>query len=218
MLWTFIREACEMGEKEKVLEFIGGAPLKELREVFLRLVERVYAHRKANKGYVPVEIFEPCLGMGGVTVSVQIVNEVIGADGKRIGFALKKREANESGDAWKDLYHSTCCTMRMTDAPEDALGRDTKETFGAIPSEKPEFLGVTIHDEPERWSACVTIMHRRKVRAEDMRQFVGEWKIFTEADVRAHDPQIIDHNWYLLEWVLDERRPPFSDVRRGYQR
>lgn len=204
--------------KQKMLETVAKIPLNELGELFRSLVQRVYEHRKQNKGYVPLEIFEACLGMGGMSVSVQIVNEVVDRDGNRIGFALKKRESSEAGAAWANLYHSTCCTARMLDVPEDALNRDTKETFGSVPTENLEFLGVTIHDEPERWSSCYTVMHRRRVGLDDVKNFVGEWKIFTETDIRSRNPEIVDHNWYLLDWVMDENREPFANVRGGYKR
>ncbi len=204
--------------KKLVLWWVRRMPLNELGELFLLLVRRVYEYRKEHKGYVPLEIFEACLGMGGVSVSVQIVNEVVDENGNRIGFALKRRESNEAGSAWANLYHSTCCTARMPDVPKDALDRDTKETFGNVPEEKLEFLGVTIHDEPERWSSCYTVMYRRKVSFEDVNKFIGEWKVFAAEDIKNRHQKIVDHNWYLLDWVMDEKREPFANVRSGYKR
>lgn len=193
-----------------------NAPLNEMGELFLILAQRVYEHRKKNKGYVPIEIFESCLGMAGVSVSVQIVNEVVDEAGKRIGFALKKREANEAGEDYRGLYHNTCCTFRTFDTPEDALNRDAEETFGNVSEENLELLGITIHDEPERRSACVTVMHRRKVRPEDVNRFVGEWKIFSDEAIRNRNPNIVDSNWYQLDWVMAEGRKLFANVRGGY--
>ncbi|MBI4032691.1 hypothetical protein HY374_03230 [Candidatus Berkelbacteria bacterium] len=202
---------------EKVLTWIKDVPLAALGALFRLLVERVYAHRQANKGYVPREIFEPCLGLAGVTVSVQIVNELVDVRGRRIGFALKQREPDEAG--WAGLYHSTCGTARLPDDHKAALMRNTEETFGKVPADdKVEFLGVTIHDEPERWSACYTIMHRRKVRLDDLKRFVGTWLVFRDDEIRARNPEIVDHNCFLLDWVMDENREPFADVRGGYKR
>lgn len=105
----------------------------------------------------------------------------------------------------------------MPDTPTTMLGRDTRETFGHVrPDEKLEFLGVTIHAEPERWSSCLTVMHRRVVTQEEIAQFTGTWKIFSDDDIRYHHKDIIDHNWCLLEWVLDPDRPRFADVRDGW--
>lgn len=201
---------------KEIIEAVKETPLNEFGEVFFALVRKVYEYRKTHEGYVPREIFEACLGMAGLTCSVQIVNEVVGEDGKRIGFALKKREAYEV--SWEGLYHSTCCVGHLFTTPENALGKDTEETFGYIPdpNEDMEFLGATIHYEPERLMACLTVMHRRKIRPEDVSRFVGEWKIFTEEDIRSRNPEIVDNNWYLLEWVMAEKRRPFADVRDGY--
>lgn len=208
-----------MKNKAGVLkQLIAETPLNELGEVFRVLVERLYAHRKANNGFTPREIFEQCVGMSGMSVSVQIVNEVVAPSGEHIGYALKQRDATEIGDEWAGLYHSTCTTARMPDTPTMMLGRDTKETFGVTrQGEELEFLGVTIHDEPERWSSCLTVMHRRRVTADQVAQFTGTWKIFSDDDIRYHHKEIIDHNWYLLEWVLDENRPLFADVRGGWK-
>ncbi len=202
---------------EQMVGFIKTATWEELLPVIQALAERIYEHRKSNKGYAPPSVFEWLLGMGGVTVSVQIVNEVIDRGGRRIGFALKQREATEAGADWANLYHSTCCTMLLFDTPEMALGRDTKDAFGCVPTkDEVEFLGVTIHDEPERRSACVTIMHRRKITERDLAVLQGTWRVFSEDAVRDHHKKIVDHNWYLLEWVMDENRPRFADVRRGW--
>jgi hypothetical protein len=203
--------------KEMVLDYLTSTPLKDLGDEFSVLTSRVYANRQANKGYVPLEIFEQCVGLGGMSVSVQIVNAVMDADGKHIGFALKQRDASEAGEGWASLYHSTCTTGRLPDTPESALERDTKEAFGhASPGKKPGFLGVTIHDEPERCSSCLTVMHLRTVTEKEVSAFVGRWRIFSEADVRHHHEDIVDHNWYLLEWVLDFDRPKFANVRGGW--
>lgn len=196
-----------------VLWSLKHAELRELGEVFKLLVEKVYRYRLANEGYVPVEIFEACVGMGGVSVSVQIVNEVI-ENGVHIGFALRKRGGEEVGEKWQGLYHSTCATASLLTTPESAFKRNTIDAFGYLPTlDKLEKLGVTIHNEPERWSACVTIMYRRKVTREQVASFKGGWKIFTD----IHDPLIIDHNQYLLEWVSDPDRKWFADVRNGWQ-
>ncbi|OGZ08558.1 MAG: hypothetical protein A3D65_04870 [Candidatus Lloydbacteria bacterium RIFCSPHIGHO2_02_FULL_50_13] len=196
---------------------LAEMPLNELNEMFLALAKRLYAYRKANNGFVPKEIFEACVGMSGMSVSVQIVNEVVDAKGMHIGYAMKQRDSSELGDAWACLYHSTCTTARLQDTPATMLGRDTKETFGVTkPEERLEYLGVTIHDEPERWSSCLTVMHRRMVATEEVSQFTGTWKIFSDNDIRYHNKEIIDHNWYLLEWVLDPDRPLFADVRGGW--
>lgn len=87
-------------------KLVAETPLNELGEVFRILVERLYAHRKINNGFTPKEIFEQCVGMSGMSVSVQIINEVIDGTGghmRHIGYALKRRDDAELGDAWAGL-------------------------------------------------------------------------------------------------------------------
>jgi hypothetical protein len=203
---------------DDLVRWLEETPLAKLAFVFKILVQRVYSHRLANKGFVPPEIFESCIGMSGVAASVQIVNEVVDAGGDHLGYALKLREEGEVGDAYKGTYHNTCCSVRLFDTPATALGRDTKEAFGReLPDEELEFLGVTIHDEPARFGADMTVMHRRKVTLEQMQGFVGTWRMFTNAEVLARDPLIVASNCDQLSWVMDPKRPPFADVRGGWK-
>jgi len=190
--------------------------LEDLAPIIDCLAEKVYSHRKENVGFVPLSVFEHLLGMGGMTVSVQTVNEVW-SNGKCIGFGLRKRDDMETGDEWANRYHSTCCTLRMYDTPKQALERNAGETLESIPDNfNTEFLGVTLHNEPERRSTCLTVMHRQKVSKQEVEKFIGVWKIFSQEDIRNHNQEIVDHNWYLLEWVLDPKRPLFADVRNGW--
>lgn len=201
---------------EQILDWARTAPLKELAPLLRLLAARLYEHRLAHNGYVPPELFEPSLGIGGVTVSSQIVNEVVDADGKRIGFALKRREKGEIG--WEGLHHNTCCTFRLTDTPDSALLRNVRETFQEIPAEEElEVLGVTVHHEPERQATCVTLMYRRQVAHQDVvRRFAGTWKLFSEEDIRNRNPELVDHNCWQLEWVMDKSRETFAAIQGGY--
>ncbi len=170
-------------------------------------------------GGVPKEVFELLVGMAGFCASVQIVHEVWKGN-EFLGFALKLRDpATEVGDAWAGLYHSPCTVIRRFDTPASALERDFRDAGDDLLPMRPgiQFLGVTIHDEPERRCACATIMHRRKVSVVDVEGFEGEWTIFTPDEVRRGDPRIVDHNCYLLQWVLDPHRPSFADVRGGWK-
>jgi hypothetical protein len=203
-------------EKE-VLDFLRNTPLSRLGEVFKILAEKVYQHRLTFKGFVPREIFEACFGMAGIGISVQIVNEVVDKKGKHLGFALKKRDdPNEMGEKWVNLYHSTCATLYMTAQKNKLLERNTLEAFDKLlENDRLEFLGSTVHHEPERWSDCVTFMFRRKITLKQFGEFKGTWKIFKN----IHDPKIIDHNQYLLEWVTDsEREKVLADIRGGWKK
>ena len=201
-------------ELGSAIDLVGRAPWTELVPLMQALSGRLYAERQENpRGYTPKPIFELCLGMGGMFVSAQIVNEVVGPNGEHLGFALKKRDESDSGDAWRGMFHSTCTSGLIKDTPGTMLDRDTVEAFGFHPEDDTiEFLGVTIHDEPERCGACLTVMHRRKVTMGMFSTFNGTWEIFKD----VNDPRIIDHNRYLLQWVLDRGRPKFADVRGGW--
>ncbi|HAM88384.1 MAG: hypothetical protein US83_C0005G0001 [Candidatus Falkowbacteria bacterium GW2011_GWC2_38_22] len=194
---------------KEIIDFLKNAPLKDLKEVFSVLADRVYEHRLANQGFVPLEIFESCLGIAGVSISVQIVNQVVDDQGNSIGFALKLRQSDEVG--WQNLYHNTCTTGRIGDTPASALTRDQRETFGEIPkNDKLECLGCTINVETERRSSCLTVMYVRKIKLEDMSSFIGTWKFFSNQQVIDHDEQIVNYNWHQLEWVIDQSRSLFS--------
>lgn len=201
------------GDKEKFEQL--GLILKPLLQA---LAGTLYVHRQMNRGFTPESIYEECIGVAGVAVSVQIVNEVIDSEGKRIGFALRKRDDTESGSEWAGLYHSTCTGARLTDTPKTALARDTAQAYDTPRSnETLEFLGLAIYDQPERWNSCFVAMHRRKVTREEVASFNGVWAIFTDEDILARDSRAIRHACYLLEWVMDENRPVFADVRDGWK-
>jgi hypothetical protein len=198
--------------------FIGKIELSDLGSFFRMLAEKVYNCRRLNDGLVPPEIFEPCLSMSGMTVSAQIVNEVVDATGTHVGYALRQREKDEVGSKWVGLYHSTCTVGRMVDTPTSMLSRNMAQAYGHPKlDESLEFLGVTINDEPERWSSCLTVMYRRKIKEKELSLFIGKWVVFTDEQIFSHDERIINHNWYLLEWVIDEKRSKFADVRGGWK-
>lgn len=205
---------------DRLISTIETASWDDLVPAIKALAERVYGHRREHSGYVPLSVFEYLLGMGGISASVQIVDEVIDEGGNRLGFALKLREGNEVG--WGGLYHSTCTTVRMTDHPDEALARDTRETFGEDREEQLEFLGNVINHETERRSSCITLLYRRRVKLEDLKGFVGSWTVFSEEEIRARDPRIVNYNWDQLAYVMDEHRAPFAffdtvaGVREGF--
>ncbi len=209
-------------QQELLLQYVKNVDLVELAPAIEVLAERVYEWRKDHNGFVPLAIFESLLSLGGVAVSVQIVNEVVDDGGKHIGFALKKRDATEAG--WANLYNNTCCTARMTDHARDGLARDTKETFGATrDDESLELLGVVINHEKERHSTCYTLMHRRYVTLGEVKKFVGEWDIFTREEIMAHDPQIVNYNWDQLAYAMDPNRAKVAwfdteaGIREGFE-
>ncbi len=201
-----------------MVEIIEKATFDELVPIIQALAKKIYAHRQANKGFVPISVFEYLIGMSGAAVSVQIVHEVHTRDSHRLGFALKLREAEEAGEKYRGKYHNTCCSFRMYDTPETALGRDTADAFGDKATDVPpvEFLGVTIHHEEARRGADVTMMHLRIINEDDLPRLTGQWKVFTEAGIRERNREIVFSNCEQLEWVMDPDRPMFADIRGGW--
>lgn len=192
---------------QPLLQLAETASLEELEPLFAVLANRINTYRAVHKGSVPSAVFESLLGMAGVSVSVQIVNEVVDESDKRIGWALRKRTTDEVG--WIGLYNNTCTVLRMTDTPTTALARDTQETFGTARDEDLEFLGNTLNYERERLEMCLTVMYRRRVSAQEVAGFIGEWKIFSDEQVLAHDTAMVDYNWYQLQYAMDEHREKF---------
>ncbi len=209
-----------MYDIEMGTEIVKHRSLVELVPLIQALAEKVNAERLANKetsrGGVAKEVFELLLGMAGVTAYVPIVHE-LWEDNNFVGFALQQRDPENSGDTWRGLYHSVCTTARRFDSPHSALQRDLNDAYDSnvvLTLSPLKYLGTTIHDEPERRSACYTMMHVRRINRADFKGGLrGTWAIFTEKEILANDERVIDHNLQLLKWVLNPNREMFADVR-----
>ncbi|MCK5026819.1 MAG: hypothetical protein KAS07_00215 [Candidatus Pacebacteria bacterium] len=200
-------------QTETVREWSQKTPLKKQTPVIKILSEKVYKERSANKGFVPPKVFEPLLGMGGVTFSVQTVHEVVDKNKNRLGFALRLRDKNEVGDAFIGLYHSTCSTFRLFDTPETALNRNDTEATGNR-EDLPKFIGVTIHHEESRKCADVTAMHIRQITLKQINEMNGTWKCFTEDEIQKRDPRIVRSSLQQLLWVMSSNKKSFQDIRK----
>lgn len=193
---------------EAIRLYLRETPLDQLGEAFDILAERVYAHRGANRGFVPREIFAFCVCLGGVYPCVEVVIEVVDArTGDRIGYALKKRTGG-SEEGWEGQFQIVGTACRMTDDQFSIRMRLASEIFGdeAPPLEQGRLtlLGNEIHDEPERWAACWTAVYLLKI--DSLKGFVDEWQIFTDPD----DLSIIDHHRNTLKWAMDPQRPALA--------
>ena len=199
-------------QAEFVAEYFRITPLAETAVALKALQETEYEHRLANKGFAPLPVFESLLGPD--TVSVQIVHEVRDENGKRLGYALRLRDANEAG--YGGLYHNTCCSMRWLDDLETALARDDSDAFQGTHPSPIEKLGVTKHHEIPRKNMDFTFMHRRVIAMEDIAQMNGTWKFFSDEEIRAHPANVVESNWYQLEWAMDENRPEFGVLHDSF--
>lgn len=196
--------------KEQVLEWLEKTPLNEMGEAFLILAQRVYEHRKKNKGYVPLEIFESCVSLGGHYLCHEIVVSLVDDSGGFVGLALKKRSgADEAG--WKGKFQIVGVSTRPTDGPNEVYRRLEMEIFGKetgrCNEETLNHLGMEVHNEPERRVTCWTNIWMLKVASLD--GFSGEWKVFANTD----DLSIVEHQRRTLAWVKNLRRPLLADLR-----
>ncbi|HEY9585789.1 MAG TPA: hypothetical protein VJJ02_04350 [Candidatus Paceibacterota bacterium] len=198
-------------QEEIVAEYFRRTPLAETAVAIKALREAEYVYRLTHKGLAPKEVFE--LLLGPVTVSVQIVHEVR-EDGKRLGFALRLREENEAG--YSGLYHNTCCSFRWLDDLNLATKRDDDDAFVGIHPASLERLGVTLHHEIPRMNMDMTFMYRRVIVMSDITKMRGAWRFFSDDDIRYHHKNIVESNWYQLEWVMNPFRPWFGVLRGSF--
>lgn len=197
-----------MVDEQQILNWIEKTQLEDMGTVLTALADKVYAHRLENKGFVPFAVFEQLLGP--VTVSVQIVHEVVDTSGARLGFALRKREENEAGEAYENQSHSTCTSFRWIDDIESALDRDDSDAFAGASNHPIEYLGMTYHHEAPRRNMDMTFMHRRSIRLGDVDSMDGNWMVFSDNNIISGDDRIIESNLHQLRWVMDANRKQFG--------
>lgn len=201
-----------MVTQDEVIKWVEETPLEDMAEVLTVLADKVYQHRLQNDGYVPMAVFEQLLGP--VTVSVQLVHEVVNPHGKSIGFALRDREANEAGEVYEGQYHNVCTSWHWADESlEVALQRNDKDAFQGTRGADWEYLGVTVHHEVPRRNMDLTFMFRRKVFESDLETMNGKW-VWVSAkslygDLKDH-PLMVTSNIHQLRWVMDENRAWFG--------
>jgi len=199
-----------MGAKE-MIDSMSGMTLQELAPIFNHLAHRVYQHRRGNKGYVPLEIFASCIGIGGVYSCVEIVVETEGENGK--GYLLKRREKEEE-QGWEGLYQIPGVAARITDNPAEIFARLASEIFGQKREMDLQYLGCEIHDEPKRLATSWTLIYLLKIGWPEIEKLSGSWKFFADAD----DPLIIGHHQKTLKWASQPNRPLLADLRQVFIR
>ena len=171
-------------------------------------------HRRANGGWTPSPLFVPGLRFGGVCVVTDIVVSVYDESSSFIGFALKKREKEETG--WHGQFHVVGTPSNRIDTDESIFRRLSNELYGT--AEKWRWLlsfavlaGREIHDEKIRGVVCYAETYEFGVPLSTFAKLQGEWRIFTEKDFG--DESIIDHHHAVLRWMADPKRPPRVDLR-----
>ena len=179
-----------------IVRAVQVIPLQELGPLFEVLSEMVFGHRLENNGYVPLEIFPFCVGIGGVYPCVEVIVEA------NNGFWLKKRAGDEE-QGWKDQYQIPGQTARLADQPKDIFNRLAKEIFGDNTpddfQDQLKFVGIEIHEEyDERRVTCWTAVWRTEVI--DSMLF-GEWQWFNSENIK--DESIVSHHKDTLKWFIE---------------
>ena len=189
--------------KNELAEYLRTTPLAQLQEAFAILADRCYRERVRNRGRVPKEIFESCIGIGGNYPCAQIIVEVVDASRKRIGYALRRRDSTESGVEWQGQYHNVCTAVRMGETADDVFARDFSDIFGETPPlEHLEDVGASLPSEPERRADAVTTIWKIQILENEIPNLVGTWKLFTN----WHHPSVIDHMQAILDWASNPSR------------
>jgi hypothetical protein len=198
--------------RDLVLEYLGTAQLESLGPEFELLSERVFAHRMANKGLVPKEIFSSCLGLGGQTQVYEAVVRVLGDKGETIGFALKKRSASDSG--WPGLYHNAGTVIGMLDSTHAVMQRLTAEIFQSGMEKPLDLLGKCITNQfVGRESVCWADIHETRIYEACLWKLRGDWKLFTFDELQVGNPDIIDFELAIILWANNPDREPVGDLR-----
>ncbi len=189
---TFLSYLKKDEQGALVAEYFHSTPLAEMAVPLRALKEVETAWRLTHSGFAPPEVFE--LLLGPVTVSVQIVHEVRDANNKRLGYALRLRDEGEVGDAYRGLYHNTCCSFRWLDTLETATERDDRDAFGGTHPSPLEKLGETLHFEAPRRNMDQTTMYCRLITMDDIGRMNGTWRFFSIEEIRHN----IQKSWLNL--------------------
>lgn len=203
--------AKETGIEELISE-TEDCELEELAPLFNVLSRRVFEHRLANSGFVPLPIYPAMVGFGGVYVSVEVILRLVDEDGEFRGFLLKMREEDDQG--WKELWHIPGVAARMTDGTIEPFERLAGEIFGQDDASlmrcaKP--IGVEIHAEfDERPASCWTLVYVLDIGEMEELQG-GTWRLFSFDQLG--ESGIVDHHRNTLRWASNPNRPFFVDLR-----
>ncbi len=195
-----------------ILKYLREAPLESLGPEFEILAKRVFAHRMANKGLIPQEIFSSCMGLGGLTLVYEAVVRVIGNHGETIGFAMKKRSPNDSG--WPGMYHNAGTVVRMLDSTNGAMNRLTSEIFQDGMEKPMQFIGKCITNQFEgRESVCWADIYETRVQQACLWKLSGDWRVFNLDELKVGNPTIIDFELSIVLWANSSNREPVGDLR-----
>ncbi|MEK7584326.1 MAG: hypothetical protein AAB490_03705 [Patescibacteria group bacterium] len=198
-----------------VLDAIRTTPLAEMGALFKILAARIYEHRRSHKGFVPLELFEWCMAIGGMQAALEvlpILPAVCGSPTTR--FALKHRTGKKES-SWQGLYQIPGATAVPDRGPRDLLNRVSAEFYGqhgrTLLFDELVYVGTEVHNEPERLSSCLTVVYVKHIQA--LAELDGAWRIFTDVDLEQDNAEIVDHHRETLKWLLRWEQPGVVDLR-----
>lgn len=179
--------------------------LEDLEKEFKILAEKVYGYRKLNNGLVPFNIFPYCLAIGGASSVVEILLECYD-ESKFKGYALKKREKNESG--WQGFYHIPGTVIRINDTLEKIFQRLNKEIWKKEPRFFDiEYFGDSIHYGKQRRVMGTSKLYVAKINCKNVEKFVGEWQIF-----KGDEKNIVDYHKEFIKWRGGKYKGSFIQI------
>lgn len=211
-----------MQDKQVFLDYLRDTNLTDLGEEFSVLAERLWAERKKNNGFIPREVFNQSVGMGGNYTTIIAIPQVVSESGEVLGYAHKMREAGDDG--YQEYYHQPGTLMRTTqpDPYGDALKRLTQEFFGAnekYQGQKITELGFVVTEIPVAfvWEAFRRAFATRIAFFIDIPLSVYQSEMVEGSDkewVLVEDPdttetKIIPFEIEWLKWAVAEKRESY---------
>lgn len=198
----------------EILRVVENSPLEELTDLFKILACKVYEHRRMHRGFVPFEIFEQCLGIGGIAVGVEVVLSLPRQCGiVATPFALKRRKG-EAELSWTGMFQIPGAMARTNVGIADLLDKVSNEIFGnggrRLSQAELLFAGNTIQNEPERLVTCWTPVFTLPVPTLEGLNLDGEWKVYP-GELTEHE--VVDHHRETLAWLDSPFRPMVADLR-----
>jgi hypothetical protein len=167
--------------------------LQELEKEFKSLADKVYEYRKLNDGLVPFNIFPYCLEIGVISSVVEMLLECYD-ESKFKGYALKKREKNESG--WQGFYHIPGTVIRINDNVEKIFQRLNKEIWKKEPKFfNIEYFGNSIHHGKQKRVMGTSRLYVAKIDYKNLEKLSGKWQIF-----KGDEKNIVEHHKEFIKW------------------
>ncbi len=207
----------------QITDWLKDKNLKDLGEVFEVLAEKLWEERQSHEGFIPNQVFNQSVGMGGSYTTIIAIPRVVDETGRILGYAHKLREVGDDG--WAGYYHQPGTLMRtiQPDPFGDSLKRLTQEFFGdnhQYQDQKITELGFAVTDIPVAfvWEAFRRAFATRIAFFIDIPVAVYQRAMVVESgkewvlveNPHATETKIIPFELQWLRWAISEKREPYS--------